>query len=230
MATGAVGKEGEAEEAGAAGPDGGKALPRHLSGLHLVGDFLRALATADADGRVLWSPARRGQEPTAQFVLLNPALHFREVVDQARSVLMLGGTMAPVSAPAPAQRPRTGLTQVPLSSPPSAQMDDLVRQLFGHLPPSRVRTLTVDHVVPPSHVLPRAFLARPRRTRTSVTPQAFRTPAALLSRCQRGPERDASPVHLQAPRRRAAVAPAGPPPALSDPRRARWRGHLLPLL
>lgn len=182
---------------GKGGDEGEQGLPRHLSGLHLVGDFLRALATADADGRVLWSPSRGDQEPNAQFVLLNPALHFREVVDQARSVLLLGGTMAPVSTharpPYPAAYP---LYNLPSASPPlPRQMDDLVRQLFGHLPPSRVRTLTVDHVVPPSHVLPRAnWPHTPALERPRPMSHPSRTPLIPAVAVTAGP--DGKPLHF----------------------------------
>ena len=58
----------------------------------------RSLTRNFADGRVSLSlvgtPGNEEVEMTYQ--LLNPAPHFREVVDVARSVILAGGTMSPV--------------------------------------------------------------------------------------------------------------------------------------
>jgi chromosome transmission fidelity protein 1 len=66
--------------------------------IHRIQAFLLALANADVDGRVLIS-CDRSMQPrsvTLKYLLLNPAHHFREVVDDARSVVLAGGTLAPV--------------------------------------------------------------------------------------------------------------------------------------
>jgi len=51
-----------------------------------------------ADGRVSLSlTGHPGNEEVEMiYQLLNPAPHFREVVDAARSVILAGGTMSPV--------------------------------------------------------------------------------------------------------------------------------------
>ena len=93
---------------------------RHISALGHVYDFLLCLTNADCDGRVLATAAAaataangnrtgggsssgggggRDGEASLQFLLLNPAVHFRAVVDQARSVILAGGTMQ-VATPA----------------------------------------------------------------------------------------------------------------------------------
>ena len=62
-----------------------------------------------------------------RFVLLNPASHFQKVVSEARSVLLLGGTMRP--------------------------FDLLVNSLVPNLSKDKLRTFSCSHVVDKSHVL-----------------------------------------------------------------------------
>ena len=76
-----------------------------ISSMHVLESFLLSLSNADADGRVLISstPPPPGSTDgtkavvTLKYLLLNPTDHFRDVVDQARSVVLAGGTMEPVS-------------------------------------------------------------------------------------------------------------------------------------
>lgn len=59
--------------------------------------FLLSLTNADADGRLLLSHnPRKVGESSLKFILLNPAKHFREVVAEARAVVLAGGTMHPI--------------------------------------------------------------------------------------------------------------------------------------
>lgn len=39
------------------------------------------------------------RESSLKFLLLNPAKHFRDIVSEARAVVLAGGTMHPVSLP-----------------------------------------------------------------------------------------------------------------------------------
>ena len=58
--------------------------------------------------------------------MLNPSVHFQPLTDQARSVLLLGGTLQPFSY--------------------------TTTMLFPHIAPERLRLFSCGHVVPPSHV------------------------------------------------------------------------------
>lgn len=53
------------------------------------------------DGRITLSlSGESGQEQVDyKYQLLNPATHFRQVLDDARCVILAGGTMSPVRAP-----------------------------------------------------------------------------------------------------------------------------------
>ena len=61
-------------------------------------------------------------EPHYKFILLNPAVPFEDIVSRARSVILVGGTMQP--------------------------MNDIVQQLFGHLPQEKVTTFSCGHIIP----------------------------------------------------------------------------------
>jgi len=106
-----------------------------VSAIQAAWSFFLTLLYQDSDGLVIThvpppggaeAGTRRQEEaldvPSARFVLLNPALPFRSVVESARSVILVGGTMQPVA--------------------------DITDQLFGHLPPSSVMTFSCGHIVP----------------------------------------------------------------------------------
>ncbi|XP_023940791.1 ATP-dependent DNA helicase DDX11 [Bicyclus anynana] len=63
------------------------------SGLYAILDFLEMLCDRSENGRVL---AQLGEGGQLKYLLLNPAEHFAQVVNQCRSVIVAGGTMEPV--------------------------------------------------------------------------------------------------------------------------------------
>ncbi|KAL7753537.1 ATP-dependent DNA helicase chl1 [Sorochytrium milnesiophthora] len=99
----------------------------HLSPLSQVEAFLTRLTHADADGRVLFIPpvtAARGEPcpyPQLKYVLLNPSVYFTDIVREARSVVLAGGTMQP--------------------------MGDFDRYLFPSVPAKSVRHFSCGHVI-----------------------------------------------------------------------------------
>ncbi|CAM9502241.1 unnamed protein product, partial [Discosporangium mesarthrocarpum] len=133
---------------GGKGERGGGGAPafvsRHVSALQKVQGFLEALTNANKDGRVLASygsprggrseAGARGQphdqeEPFLKFVMLNPAVHFEEIVRKARSIILVGGTMQPSG--------------------------DLVRQLFSSVGSDKsVEVFACGHVIPKENLLP----------------------------------------------------------------------------
>ncbi|KAI1785288.1 DNA repair helicase [Ganoderma leucocontextum] len=92
--------------------------------LHAVESFIVALAASSDDGRVNCSIVDGSVEIKYQH--LNPATYFQEVVDTARSVILAGGTMSPMS--------------------------DVVNQLFTSLPPERLATFSCGHIIPASNL------------------------------------------------------------------------------
>lgn len=87
--------------------------------LQHIQTFLLALTNAERDGRIILSsekvalPKLTTPPPTGsiapthkvvvtfRYLLLNPSEAFRDVVEEARSVVLAGGTMTPVSSPHP---------------------------------------------------------------------------------------------------------------------------------
>ena len=70
---------------------------RHVSPLQTVQDFLLALVNSDKDGRVLLrlDPSTGQGNASLHFLLLNPAVYFAEVLEQAGASCS-SGTMSPV--------------------------------------------------------------------------------------------------------------------------------------
>jgi chromosome transmission fidelity protein 1 len=48
------------------------------------------------DGRVVFS--ENAQDVEIKYLLLNPATHFRDVIDIAQSTILAGGTLSPVGS------------------------------------------------------------------------------------------------------------------------------------
>ncbi|KZT03940.1 DNA repair helicase [Laetiporus sulphureus 93-53] len=92
--------------------------------LHSVESFITALTAPNDDGRVTLSLVDGQVELKYQH--LNPATHFRDVVDVARSVVLAGGTMSPIS--------------------------DVVNQLFSTLPSERLSTFSCGHIIPSANL------------------------------------------------------------------------------
>ena len=64
--------------------------------IHLQG-FLLALTHPATEGRFFYD-ATSAQDVVLKYLLLDPTHHFREIVDEARAVILAGGTMSPVSS------------------------------------------------------------------------------------------------------------------------------------
>ncbi|CAI5711867.1 unnamed protein product [Hyaloperonospora brassicae] len=102
---------------------------RHASPLRTVEALLKALTNAGKDGRILAQPhnAQKGVEGLIRFILLNPVVHFQEIVTKARSVILAGGTMQPVS--------------------------QVIDQLFTSIPREDIDLFSCGHVIPPENLL-----------------------------------------------------------------------------
>ncbi|KAK4687746.1 chromosome transmission fidelity protein 1, partial [Tremellales sp. Uapishka_1] len=87
------------EQTESRGPRTTAAKHASIASFHLVEAFLLALTDARDDGRVLLSIDETSKSPmaTLKYILLNPAERFREIVEQARCVILAGGTMEPTN-------------------------------------------------------------------------------------------------------------------------------------
>ncbi|KAE8910585.1 ATP-dependent DNA helicase [Phytophthora fragariae] len=118
---------------------------RHISPLRTVEALLKALTGAGADGRILAQPhnASKGVEGLVRFILLNPVIHFQEIVKKSRSVILAGGTMQPVS--------------------------QVIDQLFSSVPREDVDLFSCGHVIPPEKLLGFSLAAGPSQKHLEFT-------------------------------------------------------------
>ncbi|KAG9233062.1 helicase C-terminal domain-containing protein [Amylocarpus encephaloides] len=97
--------------------------------LHQIASLLSALTHPSKEGRLFFSRST-SLEPdstTLKFLLLDPSKHFQEIVDEAKAVILAGGTMSPFS--------------------------DYTSHLFPYLPPSAITTLSCGHVIPKTNLV-----------------------------------------------------------------------------
>ncbi|KAJ8683934.1 hypothetical protein QAD02_019726 [Eretmocerus hayati] len=99
------------------------------SPLMVITSFLETLETNCSDGRIFVSPGNTIGEASLKFILLNPAAHFSDIVQEARAVVLAGGTMEPMS--------------------------EFKDQLFicAGAQPERIMTFSCDHVIPKENIL-----------------------------------------------------------------------------
>ncbi|GAB1601699.1 ATP-dependent DNA helicase DDX11-like isoform X1 [Argonauta hians] len=71
--------------------------PEMRSPLMHIESFLAALTNTDKDGRIVLNRKKLLSVSSIKFLLLNPAVEFKCIVDEARAVVIAGGTMQPVN-------------------------------------------------------------------------------------------------------------------------------------
>ncbi len=93
---------------------------------HIQG-FLLALTNPSQEGRMFYSKTDNADDVSLKYMLLDPTHHFREVVEEARAVILAGGTMSPMS--------------------------DYIDHLFNYVPADRIQTLSCGHVIPSENLV-----------------------------------------------------------------------------
>jgi chromosome transmission fidelity protein 1 len=87
-------------------------------------NFLVVLMNPSKEGRFFYY--QQDQEIAVRYTLLDPREHFRDIVEDARAVILAGGTMSPMS--------------------------DYADYLFSYLAPGRLQTHSFGHVIPPQNL------------------------------------------------------------------------------
>ncbi|XP_033095737.1 ATP-dependent DNA helicase DDX11-like [Anneissia japonica] len=125
------------------------------SPLQHIEAFLLALTNTDKDGRVVIHKQELLSKSSIKFLLLNPAVHFTEVVKEARSVIVAGGTMQPV--------------------------DEFKHQLFSSagVTPDRILEFSCGHVIPPENLLAIAMAHGPSGLQMDFTFQSRDSPRMM---------------------------------------------------
>ncbi|KAJ5854553.1 Helicase-like DEXD box c2 type [Penicillium rubens] len=90
-----------------------------------IQSFLFPLMNPSEEGRLFFQKSQ--DDVLLKYMLLDPTNHFREIAEDARAVILAGGTMSPMS--------------------------DYVNHLFSYLPPERLGTFSYGHVIPRSNLV-----------------------------------------------------------------------------
>ncbi|KAJ5210324.1 hypothetical protein N7491_010130 [Penicillium cf. griseofulvum] len=90
-----------------------------------IQSFLLPLMNPSEEGRLFFQKSQ--DDISLNYMLLDPTNHFREIAEDARAVILAGGTMSPMS--------------------------DYVNHLFSYLPPERLETFSYGHVIPKSNLV-----------------------------------------------------------------------------
>ncbi|KAA8645507.1 DNA helicase [Aspergillus tanneri] len=90
-----------------------------------VQSFLLPLMNLSAEGRLFYF--KRQDDVQLKYMLLDPTNHFREIVEDARAVVLAGGTMSP--------------------------MTDYIDHLFSYVPTERLNTFSYGHIIPPENLV-----------------------------------------------------------------------------
>uniref|UniRef100_A0AAQ4RJT7 DEAD/H (Asp-Glu-Ala-Asp/His) box helicase 11 n=1 Tax=Gasterosteus aculeatus aculeatus TaxID=481459 RepID=A0AAQ4RJT7_GASAC len=120
-----------------------------------VEGFFMALTNSNADGRVLVHKQGTLSESSIKFLLLNPAVHFAQVLKQCRAVVIAGGTMQPVS--------------------------DFKQELLlsAGVEEERITEFSCGHVIPPENILPLVLCSGPSGQELDFTFQNRDSPCMM---------------------------------------------------
>ncbi|KAG7332962.1 hypothetical protein KOW79_003097 [Hemibagrus wyckioides] len=129
--------------------------PVMASPMMLVESFLFALSSANKDGRVLMEKQACLAQSSVKFLMLNAAVHFTQVLQECRAVIIAGGTMQPVS--------------------------DFKEQLLlsAGVPNERIAEFSCGHVIPPENILPIILCSGPSGKELEFTFQTRDTPQMM---------------------------------------------------
>ena len=128
--------EGYADFAGLqAAPNSERVKPKRSSVpvLMQVQSFMLALTYPSAEGRFFYAKPSPSTEHDVvlRYLLLDPTHYFKEIVEEARAVILAGGTMSPI--------------------------EDYTTHLLHHVAPDRVMTLSCGHIIPRSSLVALPF-------------------------------------------------------------------------
>ncbi|XP_053356497.1 ATP-dependent DNA helicase DDX11 isoform X1 [Clarias gariepinus] len=125
------------------------------SPMMLVESFLFSLSSANKDGRVVMEKQACLAQSSVKFLMLNAAVHFAQVLQECRAVVIAGGTMQPVS--------------------------DFKEQLLlsAGVSSERIAEFSCGHVIPPENILPIILCTGPSGQELEFTFQTRDTPQMM---------------------------------------------------
>ncbi|TRZ02600.1 hypothetical protein DNTS_016289 [Danionella cerebrum] len=129
--------------------------PVMASPMMLVESFLFALTSANQDGRVVIQKQEYVSQSSLKFLLLNAAVHFSQILQESRAVIIAGGTMQPVA--------------------------DFKEQLLfsAGVNEERILEFSCGHVIPPENILPIILCTGPSGQQLEFTFQRRDSPQMM---------------------------------------------------
>ncbi|XP_034541950.1 ATP-dependent DNA helicase DDX11 isoform X1 [Notolabrus celidotus] len=126
-----------------------------VSPMMQVEGFFLALTNSNTDGRVVVQRQGALSESIVKFLLLNPAVHFAQVLKECRAVIIAGGTMQPVS--------------------------DFKQELLfsAGVGEERITEFSCGHVIPPENILPLVLCSGPSGQELDFTFQNRDSPRTM---------------------------------------------------
>ena len=144
-------------------------ISKHVSALSVVETFLSKLTSTSSEGKVVtdWPKVdfdvrstASAKEPTLRFVALHPAIHFRNVVNEALAVALVGGTLRPFNHVA-AELFDSSYHVDATKADASAQAETNEVSITSFTP--TLTAFTCDHVVPHSNIMLRCLSCGPSK-------------------------------------------------------------------
>ncbi|KAL1736853.1 helicase C-terminal domain-containing protein [Schizophyllum commune] len=142
----------ELEEKGLTGSYTARKRKGMIPPLHAVEDFMVSLSGMNDDGRISFIRNANGSLEV-RYQLLNPEPNFAEVVDEARAVVLAGGTMSP--------------------------MFDVFNQLFSHVAAERLTSFSCGHIIPASNLQTLVVTKGPKGGSLEFKAERQKDPAAI---------------------------------------------------
>lgn len=125
------------------------------SAIHNFIAFLIALANQDKNGRIIHEFHSIEGRSNIRFVLLNPSVYFKDIVNEAKSVILTGGTMEPLDALIQQLFPDSSVIRhISPSSFDSQRTNPRVLTPKNDELIKKITLFQCDHVIPDDHLLP----------------------------------------------------------------------------
>ncbi|KAI5199968.1 DNA repair helicase [Aureobasidium subglaciale] len=121
----------------------------HITKLFMV------LTNPAREGRLFYTAAEDKTQTKVKYMLLDPSEHFRDIVEEARAVILAGGTMSPMS--------------------------DYLTQLFPYLDKTRITTLSCGHVIPTSNLFVSPIVSSSQNTELNFTFSSRNSPSTMTA-------------------------------------------------
>jgi len=145
-------------------------VSKHISCMSIVETFIKCLTTSKKEGRVIIeSPSSNGADsehishavvPCFRYLLLDPSIEFRNVVEEAYSIILAGGTLRPFDHVAQ-ELFRSDQDLIALSVKAVKEVSHQNEGDTQCFIDAKLTTFACGHVVPPENVLVRCLSTGP---------------------------------------------------------------------